>query len=113
LCGYEKKVHKLACLHHAVVLQVSAALGAVPFHEVDAHNVVPVWSASDKREYGARTIRWVSALPAPGGLAPCVVIRLLCLRLHKCVFVWTGGEMRGSGRVHSVGHSLFGVFHKV
>ncbi|KIY94077.1 deoxyribodipyrimidine photo-lyase [Monoraphidium neglectum] len=37
--------------------QVSAALGAVPFHEVDAHNVVPVWSASDKREYGARTIR--------------------------------------------------------
>jgi deoxyribodipyrimidine photo-lyase len=29
----------------------------VPFHEVDAHNVVPVWVASDKREYGARTIR--------------------------------------------------------
>lgn len=37
--------------------EVSAALGAVPFHEVDAHNVVPVWEASDKREYGARTIR--------------------------------------------------------
>ncbi|GAB4814126.1 hypothetical protein N2152v2_001172 [Parachlorella kessleri] len=29
----------------------------VPFHEVDAHNVVPVWVASDKREYAARTIR--------------------------------------------------------
>lgn len=29
----------------------------VPFHEVDAHNVVPVWEASDKRETGARTIR--------------------------------------------------------
>ena len=29
----------------------------VPFHEVDAHNVVPVWEASQKREYGARTIR--------------------------------------------------------
>lgn len=29
----------------------------VPFHEVDAHNVVPVWLASDKREYAARTIR--------------------------------------------------------
>jgi deoxyribodipyrimidine photo-lyase len=28
-----------------------------PFHEVDAHNVVPVWEASDKREYAARTIR--------------------------------------------------------
>ncbi|GBF93049.1 CPD photolyase [Raphidocelis subcapitata] len=37
--------------------QVTAAIGAVPFHEVDAHNVVPVWVASDKREYGARTIR--------------------------------------------------------
>ena len=29
----------------------------IPMHEVDAHNVVPVWEASDKREYGARTIR--------------------------------------------------------
>eukprot|EP00878_Enallax_costatus_P010570 GHUV01011038.1.p1 GENE.GHUV01011038.1~~GHUV01011038.1.p1 ORF type:complete len:423 (+),score=110.07 GHUV01011038.1:141-1409(+) len=29
----------------------------VPFAEVDAHNIVPVWRASDKREYGARTIR--------------------------------------------------------
>jgi len=30
---------------------------AIPMHVVDAHNVVPVWEASDKREYGARTIR--------------------------------------------------------
>ncbi|BDA41821.1 Deoxyribodipyrimidine photo-lyase [Coccomyxa sp. Obi] len=30
---------------------------SIPFHEVDAHNVVPCWLASDKREYGARTIR--------------------------------------------------------
>jgi deoxyribodipyrimidine photo-lyase len=30
---------------------------AIPFHEVDAHNIVPVWIASDKREYAARTIR--------------------------------------------------------
>eukprot|EP00899_Mesostigma_viride_P012529 jgi/Mesvir1/21277/Mv21675-RA.1 len=29
----------------------------VPFHEVDAHNIVPVWVASDKQEYSARTIR--------------------------------------------------------
>jgi len=29
----------------------------VPVHEVDAHNVVPVWVTSDKREYAARTIR--------------------------------------------------------
>ena len=26
-------------------------------HEVDTHNVVPVWEASDKRETAARTIR--------------------------------------------------------
>ncbi|KAF6253825.1 class II photolyase [Scenedesmus sp. NREL 46B-D3] len=36
--------------------QVCDAVG-VPVAEVDAHNVVPVWVASDKREYGARTIR--------------------------------------------------------
>lgn len=28
-----------------------------PFYEVDAHNVVPVWIASEKQEYAARTIR--------------------------------------------------------
>ena len=28
-----------------------------PFHEVDAHNVVPVWEASQKLEVGARTLR--------------------------------------------------------
>ena len=30
---------------------------SIPFDEVDAHNIVPVWIASDKREYAARTIR--------------------------------------------------------
>ncbi|XP_042375891.1 deoxyribodipyrimidine photo-lyase-like [Zingiber officinale] len=29
----------------------------VAFHEVDAHNVVPIWVASDKLEYSAKTIR--------------------------------------------------------
>lgn len=29
----------------------------VPFFQVDAHNVVPVWHASPKREVGARTLR--------------------------------------------------------
>ena len=38
-------------------MQVAGKLGNVAFHEVDAHNVVPVWQASDKRETGARTIR--------------------------------------------------------
>lgn len=29
----------------------------IPFYEVDAHNVVPVWEASPKQEFGAYTIR--------------------------------------------------------
>ncbi|XP_057365381.1 deoxyribodipyrimidine photo-lyase-like [Daphnia carinata] len=29
----------------------------VPFCQIDAHNIVPVWVASDKQEIGARTIR--------------------------------------------------------
>eukprot|EP01138_Halocafeteria_seosinensis_P016121 gb/GECG01016450.1/.p1 GENE.gb/GECG01016450.1/~~gb/GECG01016450.1/.p1 ORF type:complete len:522 (+),score=52.98 gb/GECG01016450.1/:1-1566(+) len=33
------------------------AKAGVPFHEVDAHNIVPCWYASDKVEYAARTIR--------------------------------------------------------
>lgn len=30
---------------------------SVTVHEVDAHNVVPVWVASEKLEYSAKTIR--------------------------------------------------------
>ncbi|MEW6054006.1 MAG: deoxyribodipyrimidine photo-lyase [Nitrospirota bacterium] len=30
---------------------------AIPFYEVDAHNIVPCWVASPKQEYGAYTIR--------------------------------------------------------
>lgn len=37
--------------------QAVAARLQVPLHIVDAHNVVPVWRASDKQEYAARTIR--------------------------------------------------------
>lgn len=37
-------------------VQIAESL-PVPFHEVDARNVVPCWVASEKREYGARTIR--------------------------------------------------------
>ena len=29
----------------------------IPFHEVDAHNIVPCFAASDKVEFGARTLR--------------------------------------------------------
>ncbi len=41
---------------HFLGVQIADAV-SVPFHEVDAHNVVPCWHASDKRETGARTIR--------------------------------------------------------
>ncbi|MCF8267255.1 MAG: deoxyribodipyrimidine photo-lyase [Ignavibacteriales bacterium] len=30
---------------------------AIPFHSVDAHNIVPCWESSDKLEFGAYTIR--------------------------------------------------------
>ena len=30
---------------------------SVTIHEVDAHNVVPLWVASEKLEYSARTLR--------------------------------------------------------
>jgi len=30
---------------------------SIPFHEVDAHNIVPCWLASDKQEYAAYTFR--------------------------------------------------------
>ncbi|KOO26945.1 deoxyribodipyrimidine photo-lyase-like protein [Chrysochromulina tobinii] len=36
---------------------VGEKLSSTPFYEVDAHNIVPVWVASDKQEVGARTIR--------------------------------------------------------
>jgi len=29
----------------------------IPFYEVDAHNIIPCWSASTKQEFAARTIR--------------------------------------------------------
>lgn len=40
------------------VEKIKAKLPAdIPFCQVDAHNIVPVWVASDKQEYSARTIR--------------------------------------------------------
>ncbi|MFO7797383.1 MAG: deoxyribodipyrimidine photo-lyase [Promethearchaeia archaeon] len=30
---------------------------SVPFYEVDAHNIIPVWEASNKKEYAAYTLR--------------------------------------------------------
>jgi deoxyribodipyrimidine photo-lyase len=42
-------------------LEVQAApifnQAAIPLYQVDAHNIVPVWIAADKRQVGARTLR--------------------------------------------------------
>ena len=44
--------HKHIVCHAQVAKKID-----IPFYEVDAHNVIPCWIASPKREYGARTIR--------------------------------------------------------
>ncbi len=36
--------------------EIASAI-SIPFHEVDAHNIVPCWHGSLKQEYGAYTIR--------------------------------------------------------
>ncbi len=36
--------------------QLAANL-TIPFHEVDTHNILPAWIISDKKEYGAYTLR--------------------------------------------------------
>ena len=36
---------------------MAATPGSLRVHQVDSHNVVPLWVASDKQEYAARTIR--------------------------------------------------------
>jgi deoxyribodipyrimidine photo-lyase len=47
-----------------------AAASPCPVQEVDAHNVVPVWEASDKQEYAARTIRPKITAKLPAYLTP-------------------------------------------
>jgi len=49
----------------------------VPVHTVDAHNVVPVWRASDKQEFAARTLR-----PRLQRLLPEFLTDLPPLRAH-------------------------------
>lgn len=60
----ENNIGALVCdfsplrIHRAWVETIKTALPRdVPFVQVDAHNIVPVWIASDKQEYAARTIR--------------------------------------------------------
>jgi deoxyribodipyrimidine photo-lyase len=41
----------------AATATATTGTSSIPVHQVDAHNIVPVWVASDKIEYAARTIR--------------------------------------------------------
>lgn len=50
---------------------------SVPFYEVDAHNIIPCRIASDKREYGAHTIR-----KKIGRLLPAFLDEIPALRNH-------------------------------
>lgn len=46
------------CFFDAILKSMQVAKNiSIPFHEIDAHNVIPTWISSDKRETGARTIR--------------------------------------------------------
>jgi len=47
----------------------------MPVYQVDAHNIVPCWLASDKREYGAYTIRPKIDLLLPSYLTDFPVLR--------------------------------------
>ncbi|KAL7052158.1 hypothetical protein ACKWTF_004794 [Chironomus riparius] len=58
------KIGALVCdfsplrIHREWVEKIKKELPSkVPFIQVDAHNIVPIWIASDKQEYAARTIR--------------------------------------------------------
>lgn len=79
-----------------VILQTRDRL-SIPMHQVDAHNVVPVWEASDKKETAARTIRkkihtklptYLTVPTASGCTAsPCLLIdmsHVVMARLSLC-----------------------------
>jgi deoxyribodipyrimidine photo-lyase len=56
---------------------------SLPFWEVDAHNIVPVWQASDHQEWSARTFR-----PKIGRLLSRYLVPFPSLRKHP--YPWKG-----------------------
>lgn len=54
---------------------------SIPFHEVDAHNIVPCWVASGHQEYGAYTLR-----PRIKKLLPSFLTDFPPLRKHPFLF---------------------------
>jgi deoxyribodipyrimidine photo-lyase len=53
-----------------------ASVISIPFHEVDAHNIVPCWHGSSKQEYGAYTIRPKILRALPEFLTPFPKLRI-------------------------------------
>jgi deoxyribodipyrimidine photo-lyase len=92
---------------------VGGALGpGCELREVDAHNIVPAWAASDKVEVGARTLRTKihtalykfcelsgpqSGFPAPLALAPTLQQALEAAEEHAGLKVWTPFSAPASG----------------
>lgn len=56
ICGVVTDMNPLREYDLKQVLEICEEL-TIPLWEVDSHNIVPVWEASDKQEYAARTIR--------------------------------------------------------
>jgi len=55
VCDFDP-LRQFRCWHEQQALPLMEKR-MIPYIQVDAHNVVPVWHVSPKREYGARTIR--------------------------------------------------------
>ncbi len=86
LPGLIKKVHASALILDFDPLRVKrewyAAVSKrveIPVHEADGRNVIPVWAASDKQEYAARTIR-----PKIHRLLPEFLEEFPPLKRHSC-----------------------------
>lgn len=60
---------------------------SVPFFEVDAHNIVPCWVASQKQEYGAYTLR-----PRLGRLLPIFLDEFPTVEQHP--YPWKESRIR-------------------
>jgi len=68
--------------HKAVAKKID-----VPFHEVDAHNIIPCWIASPKQEYAAYTIR-----PKINRLLPEYLQKFPVVKKHP--FLYKGKQAR-------------------
>ena len=69
----------------------------IPFYEVDAHNIIPCWTASPKQEYGAYTLR-----PKLGRLLPDFLEDFPALKKHPDNPPDQTGEIDWAGALKSL-----------